>query len=978
MSGYPLMGETAWSSRTAWGPNVAVAAVAGVAARATPRAKAKNTSSAVEKAAAKAATRAAKAAAKEEAQVAKIAAKAKAQAAKLAAKAEAKAAKLAAKAAARPAAKSTARVVAKAAGKAGGKSAFARVKIGTKAVAAVGAKRKLSVTAALIKSRKKLQNDGDNLDEDDDAAIPADAAERVEQVLGGKSSIASDEAQWVASQTSLLRWRVSGASILLRQGFTVPFIARYRKDSTGSMNEEELRTVERCLARADVLEARRVRVSLALWKQGALTDELRVALLGATVLEEIEDIWAPFKTKRKTRGQMARDRGLAPLAKMIEQGTKDVPTQAAMRFVSEGTDVLCVKDAFAGARDIVAERWAHRTDVKQQARKALERHSMFEAKRRPGMDQEGHFKTYWEFGKGVQQVKPYQFLAIQRGEAAKALSVSFGIPAQVTTRFLDDLVLKVRGPFRCAAFVDAWEAELRAALTDSLKRLIIPSLEREWRRRLKERSDDDSFDTFRRNLRSKLLLPPLRMHPQWGDADSSGAKFVSERVAAVIGVDPAYRSGCKLALVTRTGRFLDSRTVYPNPPHNSLTEARVALHDLIQQGLAHGTSTQETETRLVCSVGNGTASRETVAWIRQELGAFSKQFPKSIERPHLGYCIVDEAGASVYSASALAAAELPGLDVTMRGAVSIARRLLDSLSELVKIDPQSIGVGLYQHDVDQKRLARELKGGTEDCVNAVGVDLNTASPTLLGHVAGLSASLAQAVVDHRENNGPFRNRDGLLRVKGLGPRAFQQAAGFVRVYGGSELLDTLPIHPESYEAARELQRRCGPRAEQVAANGTYDISLLAQQLGLGLETLKDVAAALAGTAEDPRQRQPPVRVKAEGSSGMGFSASMAEGCVAIDAQEVGLTADTLTPGLLLEGVVRNVVAFGAFVDIGVGHDGLLHVSEYRGSTAIPCVNDRIDVRVLSTARRTDARGKENWKISLSMRQRIPDATRGGS
>jgi len=648
------------------------------------------------------------------------------------------------------------------------------------------------------------------------------------------------------------------------------------------------------------------------------------------------------------------------------------PAVAAARHVSEDAGVPGAKEALAGARDIVAERCAQRADVKQHARQALEAHAVFTARRRPGADEEGQYRTYWEFDTPVQRVRPHQFLAVQRGEAAKALTVGFAMPSQVATVFIEDLVVRVRTvatPQAAAArrtdVSSAWEAELRAAVADAYQRLIRPSLEREWRRRLKERAEDSAFDTYHRNLRAKLMLPPLRMHPVYGSA-SSGA-----RVVAVLGIDPAYRTGCKLALINMTGQVLATRTVYPHPPYQgaqvpprSAADAAAGLQQLFLQGLqaqAGGAGLSGYgQAGLICSIGNGTASRETEAWLRQYLRTTAAEGNDSSSPGPVAYTVVDEAGASVYSASPLAAKELPDLDVSMRGAVSIARRLLDPLSELVKIDPHSIGVGLYQHDVDQKRLARELKGCTEDCVNAVGVDLNTASPALLTHVAGLSASLAQAVVAHREAHGPFASRRDLLAVRGLGQRAFHQAAGFLRVFGSPEPLDALPVHPESYEAARALQQRHGGRAEGI---GAVDIKALAAELSVGAETLADIASALAGTAADPRSGQAPVRVK----SALGQTTCSGEG--AVDAQEAGLTVDMLRPGMRLEGVVRNVVAFGAFVDVGVGHDGLLHTSEYPPqANATLGVNDRVEVSVLSLEQRGSAKGKDRWRIALSMRR----------
>jgi len=826
------------------------------------------------------------------------------------------------------------------------------------------------------------------------AVVTGDEAERL---LGERSSISKDPAAWIAKQAGLDRGRVHGAVRLFREGNTLPFIARYRKEQTKSMNEEELRRVERELSRIDALEDRRAKVAAGLEKCGALS-ELRRALLGATALEEIEDLWAPFKSKKKTRAQIAKERGLGPLAEQMKKfavgPASQQPEEVAAGFLSE--DVPDSKAALAGARDILAEQCAHKPDVKQKARDALQGAVTFVSKLKKGSDDEhqGHFKTYWDFKAPLQIIRPHQFLAMQRGEAAKSLTLSFSVKPEAVAAFIATLVAMIlvgrkvqvrssstRGtpsPLRAGARSETgltahWEMEVEAAMTDSFKRLLLPALERDWRNRLRDQAEDQSFDTYRRNLRAKLLAPPLRLHPEWRHPN------------AVLGVDPAFRTGCKCALISDTGQVLATKTLFPHAlwkessrvPEDQAKQAMAGLHELIELGCSVKRRNDEVSegsprkrrrleesqaASLVCSIGNGTASRETEAWIRQQVRDKTWK---------VGYTIVDEAGASIYSASKIAGAELPDLDVSMRGAVSIARRLLDPLSELVKIDPQSIGVGLYQHDVDQKRLATELRGSTADCVNSVGVDLNTASPALLQHVAGLSAKLSQAVIKHRDESGTFRSREELQKVRGIGPRIFQQAAGFLRVYGGSQPLDELPIHPESYKAAQQLQGRCSPstanhgqRLRQLGQDQN-----LAAELGVGLETLVDIGSALAdaadsgsATASDPRCRQQPPRIKNPSQV-----KATADGG-AIDAQEAGIGVADLKPGMLLEGVVRNVVAFGAFIDIGVESDGLLHVSNYKGRAGTISVNDRVEVSVLSAeVQPANARGKSSWRIKLSMK-----------
>lgn len=926
---------------------------------------------------------------KEAAKLAKASAKAEACRQKEAAKV--------AKASANAAAKETAQAQKdiRAAAKARAKAVAARAKLAakqTKAAAkgvarAVAAKvparrRRASAAeaagdcAADPPSKRPRRGDLGEVDVEGEALLD-DAAAKAEELLGGRSAVARDRAGCVARVLALERKRVAAAVRLLEEGNTVPFIARYRKELTGTLNEDELRHIERGLQRLDALENRRVRVTLALHKHGALTDELRAALLQAVALEEVADIWAPFKAKKQTRAQLAKQRGLAPLAKLIEQlggrAAGQAPAVAAQRFVDAEKGVAAVAEALAGARDILAESYAQSGEVKHRARLSLEPQVWFAARQRPGADAEERYKTYWSFDVHMSRIKPYQFLAIQRGEAAGALRVSFELEAENCEAFGEALYNEVTG----AAWTQggqhiAWEQELRTAIADAFKRLLRPSLEREWRRRLKELAEDDAFDTYRRNLHTKLLTPPLRLHPEWGEDSAEGP------VVAVLGIDPAYRTGCKMALIAGTGQVLATEVVYPHPLHSSagLTaeqseQAAALLHELLETGLRRRAA-NGTHGRLVCSIGNGTASRETESWLRQHIQD-TKGLPDRV-----AYCIVDEAGASVYSASPLAGRELPDMDVSMRGAVSIARRLLDPMAELVKIDPQSIGVGLYQHDVDQRRLTSELQAAVSDCVNAVGVDLNTASPALLEHVAGLSASLARAVVQHRTDQGPFECRAALLQVKGVGRRAHHQAAGFLRVHGGSEPLDSTSIHPESYEIALRL-KAVG------LSSGQHTIAALAEEWGVGKQTLEDIAVALAGSAADPREAQPPPRIKVLGVGGR------RQGRGPLDAQEAGLTVQDLAPGLHLHGIVRNVVAFGSFVDIGVGQDGLLHVSRYpsaaRGRADALKVNDNIEVWIEATEHCAASaaggggrgggkalgrggqgtRGKDRWKIALTAR-----------
>jgi len=802
--------------------------------------------------------------------------------------------------------------------------------------------------------------------------LDGDLAEQARIALGGCSAVAIDKSAWIAKLTQLDVKNVKGAAALLEEGNTVPFVARYRKEKTGSMNEEDLRKVERSLQRAGQLETRRCRVAVALHRQEAMTDDLRASLLSATALEEVEDIWAPFKQKRKTRSEIALAAGLLPLAKLIKElGGKrfleDASAVAAEFVITGDAKFHGPKEALIGARDILAEEHARLAEVKHKARHMLEPHARLTSRlKSKGGDEEGHFKTYHQFDGQMQRVKPYQFLAMQRGETKKALTLSFALDDRVMNAFTDNLWHLHKSVAFKAGRHPTWEGEWGLANVDALKRLILPSLEREWRRVLKDRAEDDAFDTYRRNIQAKLLSPPLRMHPEWGERAVDDGEFP---VSSVLGIDPAYRTGCKLALVKATGQVLSINTVYPHPPikgvvppHQART-ATSALREILSLGLASGADAAASF-RLVCSIGNGTASRETEQWLRQELKSWGEH---SDSAKYIGYAIVDEAGASVYSASPLAGKELPEMDCSIRGAVSIARRLIDPLAELVKIDPQSIGVGLYQHDVDQKRLTQELRAAVEDCVNAVGVDLNTASPSLLEHVSGLSGPVARAIVKQREEEGLFESRIAVRSVKGVGKKVYHQAAGFLRVYTSEEKLDATAIHPESYDAVRELQQRCGKKAKRLdeALSEAGSEGAFAASCGFsGVETLKDAVAALSGTAPDPRAASPPARVKSlVGSKTIGGAGNSHQ---ALDAQEEGLTVDALQAGAYLQGVVRNVVAFGAFVDIGVGHDALLHSSCFNQNVQLR-VNDRIEVWVVSATSTGGHSGKPKWRVGVTMK-----------
>ncbi|HZG65164.1 MAG TPA: Tex-like N-terminal domain-containing protein, partial [Herpetosiphonaceae bacterium] len=566
----------------------------------------------------------------------------------------------------------------------------------------------------------------------------------------------------LASELSLRCDQVAAAVELFDAGNTVPFIARYRKEHTGGLDEEQLRRIEAALATLRAVEERRAAIVEALTEQGNLTPELHALLLAARTRTELEDLCQPFRPRRRTRAGVARERGLEPLAQLIlDQARMSQPLEVlAVPFLSD--DVPTVEDAFAGARDIVAETISDHPDVRRMTRERALRGAFLQCDRVAGAeDPRGTYRTYYDFAMRVDRVRPYQVLAINRGEREKVLRVRVAIPerdwqAAVGTTFRPDR----RSPLA---------EELALAIADAAERLLLPAIERDVRRTLTEQADSHAIATFAANLRALLSQPPLAGH-------------------TVLGIDPGFRTGCKLAMVDPTGRLRDTGTIFPHPPQQQRDAATRTLRALIEH---HGVT--------LVAIGNGTASRET----EQLVAALIR------EQPSVRYLLVSEAGASVYSASPLARAELPELDVTIRGAVSIARRVQDPLAELVKIDPQAIGVGLYQHDVDQGRLVSALADVVESVVNRVGVDVNTASAALLTHVAGVGPKLAERIVAYRDANGPFLDRATLRKVSGLGPKAFEQAAGFLRVRGGSIPLDASAIHPESYAVARALLRRAG-------------------------------------------------------------------------------------------------------------------------------------------------------------------------
>lgn len=689
----------------------------------------------------------------------------------------------------------------------------------------------------------------------------------------------------VAADLALSLPRVTAAAHLLDDGNTVPFIARYRKEATGALDEEQLRQVADRLGYRRTMEGRRETILHSLEVQDVLTPELKADVESADTLQRLEDLYRPYRPKRRTRATMAREKGLQPLADLVLAQTLDGDREAlACPFLND--DVPTVEDAYAGARDIAAEAVADATDVRTAMRALAQRRGTLTVTvADEGKDAKSVYQTYYNFFGSARSLRPHQTLAINRGEHEGVLKVGLEIP--------EPEALGILAQYFPADMGSPLAGDLLDARKDSYTRLLFPAVEREVRRELTEAADKHAIGVFATNLRSLLLQPPLRGQ-------------------VVLGIDPGYRTGCKVATVDATGKVLDTRTIYPDRDRE---QAEATLRSQIKRH--HVT---------VIAIGNGTASRETETLVAELL--------KSEHLP-VKYTIVSEAGASVYSASRLARQELPDLDVSLRGAVSIARRLQDPLAELVKIEPKAIGVGLYQHDVNQKSLADALEVVVESAVNAVGADLNTASPALLRHISGIGPKMAETIVAHRDAHGTFANRQALLDVKGLGAKTFEQAAGFLRLPGSDVPLDNTSIHPESYAVARGVLDLIGcslddTRLTREIAHLRRDMDLdeIAATLGAGRPTLEDILEALARPGRDPRDDL--------------------EGPVL---RSDVLTIEDLRLGMQLKGTVRNVVDFGAFVDIGVKRNGLIHISKMgTGYVRNPhdkvTVGDVVDVEIL--------------------------------
>jgi len=689
----------------------------------------------------------------------------------------------------------------------------------------------------------------------------------------------------IATTLKLKPAQVAAALRLLEDGNTVPFIARYRKEVTGSLDESQLRQIDSERARLANLEDRRSTILDRIREQEQLTSALAASINAADTLTALEDLYQPYKRKRRTRASTAMEQGLAPLADIIQSQPTDSTSaqQHARSFV--GGAVGSVDDALAGARDIIAERISDNPDVRGTVReKALRYGTLTAEKIKKAQDERGTYTRYYDFRNRVSRVRPHQTLALNRAEAEKVVRVRLELEER-------DWLKPITAEFRPRRN-SALHAQLEEAIADSAKRLLLPAIERDVRRALTEEAEQHAVEVFAENLRGLLSQPPL-----------------AEQV--VIGIDPGYRTGCKIAVTDTTGKVLDTANIYPHPPQKQWKQALKTISALAERHAA-----------TLIAIGNGTASRET-----EQLAA-----EITSERDDLHYLIVNEAGASVYSASELARDEMPDLDVTLRGAVSIARRVQDPLAELVKIDPKSIGVGLYQHDLSPSDLDTAATDVIEEVVNRVGVEVNTASPALLAYVAGIGQKLSQNIVAQRDQSGAFTSRGALKTVSGLGPKSFEQSAGFLRVRDSANPLDASAIHPESYTAAQQVMTLAKIDGEttldnrQAALHALRDKigwQQLADKVGVGVPTLQDIFEQLVRPGRDPREDLPAPVLRSD-----------------------VLTMDDLKPGMLLRGTVRNVVDFGAFVDVGVKQDGLLHVSEIP-SHAAPAVGDVIDVKIKS-------------------------------
>ena len=706
----------------------------------------------------------------------------------------------------------------------------------------------------------------------------------------------------LAQELQIKAAQAKAAVQLIDEGNTIPFIARYRKEVTGSLNDEVLRQLYERLNYLRNLEEKKQQVIASIEEQGKLTEELKAQIEAAQTLVVVDDLYRPYRPKRRTRATIAKEKGLEPLADLIRLQLTSRPLEEdAQAYVNPEKEVHTVEDAIHGASDILAEAISDEADYRIRIREMTVKKGMITSAAKDP-ETESVYEMYYEFSESVSKIAGHRILALNRGESEKILTVKVEAPQEDIIRYLEKQVIAKQNPYTTPI--------LQAVIADSYQRLIAPAIEREIRSSLTETAEDGAIRVFGKNLEQLLMQPPIMDQ-------------------VVLGWDPAFRTGCKLSVVDATGKVLDTTVIYPTAPQNKIDESKAVLKKLIEKYNV-----------TLISLGNGTASRESEMVIVDLL--------KELSRP-VQYVIVNEAVASVYSASKLATEEFPNFDVGQRSAVSMARRLQDPLAELVKIDPKSIGVGQYQHDMNQKKLSEALSGVVENCVNKVGVDLNTASASLLEYISGISKTVAKNIVAYREENGRFDSRSQLLKVAKLGPKAYEQCAGFARIINGNNPLDTTAVHPESYDAAKKLLASLGFTPQDITTGSLKGISKkvsnyekLAEELGIGVLTLQDIVKELEKPARDPREDMPKPVLRSD----------------VLDMKD-------LTEGMVLKGTVRNVIDFGVFVDIGVHQDGLVHISQIcdrfiKHPLEAVSVGDVVDVKVMSvdTARK---------RIQLTMR-----------
>ena len=708
----------------------------------------------------------------------------------------------------------------------------------------------------------------------------------------------------IAQELGVKEFQVQNTIKLIDDGNTIPFIARYRKEATGGLSDEVLRNLNDRLTYLRNLNKRKEEISKSIEEQGKMTDELKIQIENAIILSEVEDIYRPYKQKKRTRASIAKEKGLEPLATIIYLQTDKRPVlEIAKEFINEEKGVNNEEEALTGAKDIIAENISDVAEYRKRIKQMCYREGLIKTKA-TNDEEKSSYEMYYDFSEKINRIPSHRILAINRGEREDFLKVKLEKPEDTIINYIENDIIKGN-----TEFTDI----LKETINDSFKRLIEPSIDREIRSDLTEKAEEQAIKVFGKNAKQLLLGSPIKGQ-------------------TVMGFDPAYRTGCKIAVIDETGKVLDTATIYPTAPQNDVENSKKTLLDLIKKDNIN-----------IIAIGNGTASRESEQFVSDLIKEASKD---------VNYAIVSEAGASVYSASKLATEEYPDINVSIRGAISIARRLQDPLAELVKIDPKSIGVGQYQHDVNQKRLSESLSGVVEDSVNSVGVDVNTATPSLLTYVSGLNNSISKNIVKYRDENGKFKNRKELLKVAKLGKSAYEQCAGFIRIYDGDNPLEVTAVHPESYEIAENLLKEIGCKKQDLRDKeglktikeklANINIKETSKKLNTSEITLKDIIEELSKPGRDPREDMPKQILRSD-----------------------VLKFEDLKEGMVLNGTVRNVIDFGAFVDIGVKHDGLVHISEMsnnyvKNPSEIVSVGDIVKVKVIGI-------DNEKQKVKLSMK-----------